>query len=27
MAIELYGDNDQFDDYDNYGAQYEDDFF
>lgn len=27
MAIELYGDNDQFDDYDEYGAQYEDDFF
>lgn len=27
MAIELYGDNDQFDDYDNYGAQYEDEFF
>lgn len=27
MAIELYGDNEQFDDYDNYGAQYEDDFF
>mmetsp|Transcript_32743 Transcript_32743/g.38140 ORF Transcript_32743/g.38140 Transcript_32743/m.38140 type:complete len:261 (-) Transcript_32743:136-918(-) len=27
MAIELYGNNDQFDDYDEYGAQYEDDFF
>merc|ERR1712038_475435 len=27
MAIELYGDNDQFDDYDDYGAQYEDAFF
>merc|ERR1739844_643119 len=27
MAIELYGDNDQSDDYDNSGAQYEDDFF
>ncbi len=27
MAVELYGDNEQFDDYDNYGAQYEDDFF
>lgn len=24
MALELYGDNDQCDDYDNYGAQYED---
>lgn len=27
MAIELYGDNDQVDDYDDFGAQYEDDFF
>lgn len=27
MAIELYGDNDQFDDYDEYGAEYEDAFF
>mmetsp|Transcript_22595 Transcript_22595/g.28513 ORF Transcript_22595/g.28513 Transcript_22595/m.28513 type:complete len:264 (+) Transcript_22595:188-979(+) len=27
MAVELYGNNDQFDDYDDYGAQYEDDFF
>jgi translation initiation factor 3 subunit J len=27
MAIELYGDNDNYDEYDNYGAQYEDDFF
>ena len=27
MAVELYGDNDQFDDYDQYGADYEDAFF
>lgn len=27
MAIELYGDNDKFDDYDEIGAQYEDAFF
>ena len=27
MALELYGDNDRCDDYDDYGAQYEDDFF
>lgn len=26
-AIELYGDNDKYDEYDDYGAQYEDDFF
>ncbi len=27
MATELYGDNDYVDDYDDFGAQYEDDFF
>lgn len=27
LAVELYGDNDQYDDYDQYGADYEDDFF
>jgi translation initiation factor 3 subunit J len=27
MAEELYGANDKFDEYDEYGAQYEDDFF
>jgi len=27
MAVELYGDNDQFDNYDEYGAEYEDAFF
>lgn len=27
MALEIYGDNDQCDDYDNFGADYEDDFF
>ena len=27
LAVELYGDNDQFDDYDDFGAGYEDDFF
>ena len=27
LAVELYGDNDKFDQYDEYGAQYEDDFF
>lgn len=27
MAIELYGDNDDFDDVDHYGAEYEDAFF
>ena len=27
MAEELYGANDKFDEYDDYGAQYEDDFF
>lgn len=27
MAIELYGDNDKFDEYDEIGAQYEDAFF
>jgi translation initiation factor 3 subunit J len=27
MATELYGDNDQFDHYDEFGAGYEDDFF
>lgn len=26
-AAELFGDNDLYDDYDDYGAQYEDDFF
>jgi len=26
-SIELYGDNDQFDDHDQYGADYEDAFF
>lgn len=26
-AIELYGENDKYDEYDDYGAQYEDDFF
>mmetsp|Transcript_21666 Transcript_21666/g.31630 ORF Transcript_21666/g.31630 Transcript_21666/m.31630 type:complete len:265 (-) Transcript_21666:174-968(-) len=26
-AVELYGDNEQFDDYDEYGAEYEDAFF
>jgi hypothetical protein len=27
LAVELYGDNDQYDDYDDYGADYEDAFF
>jgi len=27
LQEELYGDNDRYDDYDDYGAQYEDDFF
>lgn len=27
MAVELYGENDKFDDYDAYGAEYEDAFF
>ena len=27
MAVELYGENDQFDNYDEYGADYEDAFF
>ena len=27
LQEELFGDNDQYDDYDEYGAQYEDDFF
>jgi len=27
MAVELYGDNERFDDYDEYGAEYEDSFF
>ena len=27
LAVELYGDNDQYDEYDDYGANYEDAFF
>ncbi len=27
LAVELYGDNDQYDEYDDYGADYEDAFF
>lgn len=27
LAVELYGDNDQYDDYDEYGAEFEDAFF
>lgn len=27
MAVELYGENEEFDDYDEYGAEYEDSFF
>lgn len=27
LAVDLYGDNDQYDEHDDYGAQYEDAFF